>query len=195
MEAVERTEVERTDPINLKGSIEWKEGRRRNGGGTRGRRREEIKEGRKDGEKWREPEENRKWRKWKERGNRLGEKLVWRMQQSNRSIQWHLHSSFCHGEVWKAEERSKQAWDISSLLEFDDNTFHDKNDALTMHQSTVLWFECVQRGKQKRMGTRIIEKGPVEAKIRLTFAMVRMATTLFRKVRKSEEEKKLAASL
>jgi len=45
------------------------------------------------------------------------------------------------------------------------------------------------------MRTRIIEKGPVEAEIRLTFAMVRMATTLFRKVRKSEEEKKLAASL
>ena len=57
---------------------------------------------------------------------------------------------------------------MSSLLTSDNNTFHDKNDALTMHRSTVLWFECVKGRKEKRMSTRIIKKGPVEAKIRLT---------------------------
>ena len=55
----------------------WKmEGRRRNGGVTRGsRRKKSKKEGRT--ERRREPEENWKWRKWKERGNGLGKKLGW----------------------------------------------------------------------------------------------------------------------
>ena len=55
------------------------EGRPRNGGVTRGRRRKKSeKEGRNEGrtERRREPEEHGKWRKWKERGDRLGEKLV-----------------------------------------------------------------------------------------------------------------------
>ena len=58
------------------------------------------------------------------------------------------------------------------MLTSDDETFHNKNDGLTMHQSTVLWFECVKGGKEKRVSTRIIEKGPVEAEIWLTLAMV-----------------------
>jgi hypothetical protein len=80
--------------------------------------------------------------------------------------------SLCHGEVWKAEERSKRGWDVSSLLKCDDDTFRVNNDKLTMHQSTVLWFECVKGGKEKRMSTSSIKKGPVEAEIWLTFSMV-----------------------
>jgi hypothetical protein len=73
---------------------------------------------------------------------------------------------------------------MSSLLTSDDNTFHDKNDALTMHQSTVLWFECVKGGKEKRMSTRSIENGPVEAEIRLTLCHGWALTTLFAFLRK-----------
>ena len=48
----------------------------------------EGKKLRKEGrtERRREPEDNGKWRKWKERGNRLGEKLVWSKQQSTDQI-------------------------------------------------------------------------------------------------------------
>ena len=41
-----------------------------------------------------------------------------------------------------------------------------------MHQSTVMWFECVNGVEEKRMSTRSVEKGPVEAEIWLTFPIV-----------------------
>ena len=53
--------------------------------------------GRKDGrtERRREPEENQKWRKWKEIVKQLGEKLVCRMQQSNGLNRWRSTYMMC----------------------------------------------------------------------------------------------------
>ena len=129
----------------MEATVEWMdqmEGRWRNGGVTRGRRREEIEEGRKDSKKKitrGESEMAEMERKRKTTGWEAG----WSKQQSNRSNWWPLHSSLGPCDGWKARERSKRGWDVLSLFEFDDNTFRDKNDALTMHQSTVLWFKSL----------------------------------------------------
>jgi hypothetical protein len=120
---------------------------------------------------------------------------------NNNQTDWRRNTymmSLCLGEASKAEERSKRGWDVSSLLTSDDETFHNKNDGLTMHQSTVLWFECVKGGKEKRVSTRIIEKGPVEAEIWLTLAMVgcwRPCETKSVKIWGRESREQLAESL
>jgi hypothetical protein len=49
--------------------------------------------------------------------------------------------------------------------------FHYNNDELTIHQSTIMWFKCVNGVRENMIATRGIQNGPVEAKNWLTFAM------------------------
>ena len=79
-----------------------------------------------------------------------------------------------HWAIGKSERQEKGAKEGERYRHCSHRTkvFRDDNEELTIQQSTVLWFECINGVKEKRMSTRSIEIGRVEAEIWLTFPIV-----------------------
>lgn len=74
----------------------------------------------------------------------------------------YLHGRVCVMVKSERQENAVKQGETSSLFKFDENSFHDNNDRLTIHQSAVLLFGCIHGGKESKMRRRSNENGPVE---------------------------------
>jgi hypothetical protein len=77
------------------------------------------------------------------------------------------------------------------IVKFDENTFHDNNDALTTHQSAIHQFESTHGGKENKMRRRSNKNGPLEPTESLTFRHGDeiVISKIYELVRKSKDEK------